>query len=92
MFERLRCFSLFANLKKCSFFQTEVEFLGFIVGREGIRMDPKRVEAITQWPQLKSIHDIQIFLSFVNFYRRIIECWNMSCTADNNMSVYVYIP
>jgi hypothetical protein len=73
VFERLRRFSLFANLKKCSFFQTEVKFLGFIVGREGIRMDPKRVKVITQWPQLKSIHDIQIFLGFVNFYRRFIE-------------------
>ena len=73
VFERLRHFSLFANLKKCSFFQMEVEFLGFIVCREGIRMDPKRVEAVTQWPQPKSIHDIQIFLSFVNFYRRFIE-------------------
>src|SRR5580692_3178868 len=73
VFERLRRFSLYANLKKCSFFQTEVEFLGFIVGREGIRMDPKRVEAVTQWPQPTSIHDIQIFLGFVNFYRRFIE-------------------
>ena len=36
-------------------------------------MDPKRVEAITQWPQPKSVHDIQIFLGFVNFYRRFIE-------------------
>jgi hypothetical protein len=47
VFERLRRFSLYANLKKCSFFQTEVEFLGFIVGRQGTRMDPKRVEAVT---------------------------------------------
>ena len=73
VFERLRRFGLYANLKKCSFFQTEVEFLGFIVGRQGTRIDPKRVEAVTQWPQLKSVHDIQVFLSFVNFYRRFIE-------------------
>ena len=73
VFERLRRFSLFANLKKCLFFQTEVEFLGFKVGREGIRMDPNRVEAVTQWPQPKSVHDIQIFLGFMNFYRRFIE-------------------
>jgi hypothetical protein len=36
-------------------------------------MDPKRVEAVTQWPQPKSVHDIQIFLGFMNFYRRFIE-------------------
>jgi hypothetical protein len=43
------------------------------VGREGTRMDPKRVEAVTQWPQPTSVYDIQIFLGFVNFYRRFIE-------------------
>ena len=51
VFERLQWFSLYANLKKCSFFQTEVEFLDFIVGRQGTRIDPKRVGAVTQWPQ-----------------------------------------
>jgi hypothetical protein len=49
VFERLCQFSLYANLKKCSFFQTEVKFLGFIVGRQGTRIDPKRVEVVTQW-------------------------------------------
>jgi hypothetical protein len=70
---RLRRFGLYANVKKCQFFVTELEFLGFIVGKDGIRMDPKRVEAITAWPQPKSIHDVQIFLGIVNFYRRFIE-------------------
>jgi hypothetical protein len=60
VFERLWRFSLYVNLKKCLFFQTEVEFLGFILGKEGIHMDPKRVEAVTQWPQPKNIHDIQV--------------------------------
>jgi hypothetical protein len=36
-------------------------------------MDPKRVEAVTQWPQPKNVYDIQVFLGFVNFYRRFIE-------------------
>ena len=33
VFERLRRFSLYVNLKKYLFFQTEIKFLGFIVGR-----------------------------------------------------------
>ena len=36
-------------------------------------MDLKRVEVVTQWPQPKSIHDIQVFLDFVHFYKRFIE-------------------
>src|SRR6202048_23618 len=71
--ERLRRFGLYANAEKCSFFKSEVDFLGFIVGREGIRMDPNRVETIANWPRPESIHDVQVFLGFVNFYRRFIE-------------------
>ena len=51
----------------------EIEFLSFIVSRQSTCMDPKRVEAVTQWPQPKSIHNIQVFLGFVNFYKRFIE-------------------
>jgi len=43
---RLRRFSLYANADKCRFFVEEVDFLGFIVGRNGIRMDPERVKTI----------------------------------------------
>lgn len=70
---RLRSFGLYANPGKCKFFTSEVEFLGFLVGKDGIRMDPARVEAISSWPTPKNVHDVQVFLGFVNFYRRFIE-------------------
>ena len=46
MLERLRQAELYANVRKCSFFQDELEFLGFIVNKDSIQMDPSRVEAI----------------------------------------------
>ena len=71
--ERLRRASLFVSLKKCEFFTTEVEFLGFIVSTDGVSMDKRRVAAIQEWPKPKSYHDVQVFLGFVNFYRRFIH-------------------
>ena len=50
-----------------------MEFLGFVVGPDGIRMDETRVSAIKQWPVPKSFRDIQVFLGFTNFYRRFIQ-------------------
>ena len=47
--DRLRATELYAKPSKCQFFQQEVEFLGFVVGTQGIRMDPKRVQAIKEW-------------------------------------------
>jgi hypothetical protein len=35
-------------------------------------MDPVRVKAIEEWPEPESYRDIQVFLGFVNFYRRFI--------------------
>ena len=37
---------LFAKLSKCSFCKEEVEYLGHIVGREGVRVDPKKIQAM----------------------------------------------
>ncbi len=36
-------------------------------------MDPERVKVIADWPRPRCIHDVQVFLGFVNFYRRFIE-------------------
>ena len=72
-------FSLYANLKKCWFHQEEVWFLGYIVSLRGIRMEDERIRAVEQWPEPKSVRDIQVFLGFANFYRRFIQ--GFSCIA-----------
>ena len=46
--DRLRQASLFVSLKKCEFFTTKVEFLGFIVLIIGVAIDPRRVVAIQE--------------------------------------------
>jgi hypothetical protein len=53
----------------------EIEFLGFIIGNQGIRMDPKHVETIREWEghPPKSYRDLQVLLGFYNFYRRFIR-------------------
>jgi hypothetical protein len=76
---RLRKFKPYANLKKCRFNVEEVDFLGFIVGRKGIRMDPEKVESVTAWPVPTSVVPLQTFLGFVNFYRRFIEGYSHIC-------------
>ncbi|KAL1952652.1 hypothetical protein VTO42DRAFT_4569 [Malbranchea cinnamomea] len=68
----LACLMLFAKLSKCSFETTSVSFLGFIVDKEGVHMDPERVWTIAEWPVPRSFKEIQIFLGFTNFYRRFI--------------------
>jgi hypothetical protein len=44
--QRLRDYSLYAKLEKCSFDCKQVEFLGYIVSSEGISMDPAKVQTM----------------------------------------------
>ncbi|SPC61973.1 related to pol protein [Ustilago sp. UG-2017b] len=69
---RLRSNRLFAKLSKCEFHTKTVEFLGYIIKPTGIEMDPGKVCTVKEWPMPESIHDIQRFLGFANFYWRFI--------------------
>jgi hypothetical protein len=71
--KRLQHHRLYAKAEKCSFHTQEVEYLGFIVTTDGVKMDPAKISAIRDWPKPTSIHDVQSFLGFANFYRRFIK-------------------
>ena len=71
--EKLRKAGLYAKPEKCQFSVQEVAFLGYLISPHGVRMDPKKVEAVTAWPIPQSQHDIQVFLGFANFYRKFIN-------------------
>lgn len=67
---RMRQHNLYAKPEKCDFIKDEIEYLGFIISEHGVKMDPAKIEGITDWPTPKSVKDIQVFLGFANFYRR----------------------
>ncbi len=70
--KRLRANDLFANLEKCFFFKHEVDYLEFIVSENDIAMNSSRINIIMSWSMIQFFKNIQIFLKFVNFYRRFI--------------------
>ncbi|SOV04618.1 uncharacterized protein UDID_17154 [Ustilago sp. UG-2017a] len=69
---RLRQAGLYAKAEKCQFSTSQTEFLGFVVSDQGVSMDPSKTEVITNWPVPTSVHDVQVFLGFCNFYRKFI--------------------
>ena len=69
----LRKNGLFANLKKYWFHKDEVQFLGYLVSSQGIRMKDERIKVVKNWPEPKSVQDIQVFIGFVNFYWQFIQ-------------------
>ncbi|GMI79915.1 hypothetical protein HRI_001660800 [Hibiscus trionum] len=71
---------LYAKLSKCEFWIREVVFLGHIVSAEGIRVDPKNVEAIVSWKQPKLVIEIRSFLGLAGYYRRFVEGFSKVAT------------
>jgi Reverse transcriptase (RNA-dependent DNA polymerase) len=71
--------NLYLKAEKCIFKAWEIEFLGMIIGPDGIKMDPIKITAITSWPIPKHVKDVQAFLGLANFYRRFV--YNFSCVA-----------
>ena len=66
---RLRKHLLFCKPEKCEFHSTIVDFLGFMVSPKGLFMEQNKVKTIQDWPEPKSVKDVQSFLGFANFYR-----------------------
>ena len=71
--DRLMAANLQVDIKKSEFHVTTTKFLGFIISTKGIRPDPEKVEAITNWEPPTSVKGVQSFLGFCNFYRRFIN-------------------
>ena len=51
-------------------------FVGFLISKSGIGMDPAKVAAILDWPIPKTVKEVQSFLGFSNFYRKFILHYN----------------
>jgi len=70
---RLRENRLAVSPDKCVWRTQEVEFLGYVIGRDGIKMAKGKVEAVLEWKTPASLTEVQSFLGFANFYRRFIK-------------------
>jgi hypothetical protein len=63
---------LFLKVEKCKFDMKEVEYLGLIISKNKIAMDPTKLAGIRDWPAPTNVKGVQSFLGFGNFYRRFI--------------------
>ena len=71
--QKLRENKLYGKLSKCEFAKEEISFLGHIVNKDGIKMEPAKVKAVMDWPVLTNAHDVRSFLGLAGYYRRFVK-------------------
>ena len=73
VFQRLRGAGLKLKPSKCAFFRDRIAYLGHIVSKEGIEVDPSKITAIQKWPRPNTVTDVRSFLGFTNYYRKFMH-------------------
>jgi hypothetical protein len=71
--QKLREHRLCAKLSKFEFWMKQVAFLGHVISKGGIFVDPSKVQDVLSWNAPTSVGDIQSFLELAGYYQRIIE-------------------
>ena len=67
--KRLEENDLYVKPEKCKWKVKEVEFLGVVIGPEGIKMKEEKVKGVLEWLTPKCVKDVQKFLGLANYYR-----------------------
>jgi hypothetical protein len=70
---KLRKHRLYAKLSKCEFWMKQVAFLGHIISKRGISVNPSKVQDVLSWNAPTSVNDIRSFLGLAGYYQRIFE-------------------
>src|SRR5581483_1613593 len=80
VFNRIREANLRLKAEKCCFAEKELQFLGHVVGQEGVKPDPEKIEKVVNYPSPTNLRDLRGALGLFSYYRRFIE--NFSQVAE----------
>ncbi|PIO75137.1 reverse transcriptase [Teladorsagia circumcincta] len=73
VFQRIQDYGFRVRLEKCSFLQTQIKYLGFVINAHGRRPDPDKVKAIQKMPTPRDVSQLRAFLGLINFYRNFVK-------------------
>ncbi|KAK2578442.1 hypothetical protein KPH14_001059 [Odynerus spinipes] len=73
VFKKLHDYNIKINLEKSTFFTDQIEYCGYVIDKNGIHKDRKKIEAIEKMPTPRNVSEVRAFIGFVNYYGRFIR-------------------
>ena len=77
---------LYLKPAKCDWMKEEVEFLGHRIGRQGLSVDPHKIDAVKEWPVPKNGSEVRSFLGMTGYYRRFVENYTTIALPLTNLT------
>ncbi|XP_017981002.1 PREDICTED: uncharacterized mitochondrial protein AtMg00860 [Theobroma cacao] len=84
--QMLREHQLYAKFSKCEFWLDSVSFLGHIVSKNGMMVDPKKIEVVKKWPRPISMIEIHSFLELIGYYKRFVNDFSKIATSMTKLT------
>ncbi|WMV25470.1 hypothetical protein MTR67_018855 [Solanum verrucosum] len=77
---------LYAKFSKCEFWLTSVAFLGHVVSKEGVMVDPQNIEAVKNWVQPSFVNKVKCFVGLTSYYHRFVKNFASIATHLTNLT------
>ena len=85
VFSRLREHNLKLQPNKCSFLRKEIAYLGHVISEDGIKPDPKKTDAVQNFPTPKTPKHIKSFMGLASYYRKFIPNFSEIASPLNHL-------
>ena len=72
VFERLRQAGLRLKPKKCFFLRERVPYLGFVISKHGIQVDPSKTDKVRNFPTPTDPTSVRSFVGLASYYRQFV--------------------
>ena len=77
---------LYAKFSKCEFWLESVAFLGHVVSKEGVMVDPQKIEAVKNWVRPSSVTEVKSFVGLASYYHRFVKNFASIATHFTNLT------